>query len=219
VLEPYPSAGEAKTKKGSKGQAKGANFGEHRQREVRRKIVRRTSENSLDFGRRHHTGVVKVNLLGEAGKEALMSEENKALVRRSFEEVFNQGNLDAVEETFASDHVLHDPTSPEEIQGTEGMRGYVSMYRSAFPDLQQTIEDQFAEGEKVATRLIGRGTHQGELMGIAPTGNRVGAPGIVINRVSGGKIVESWANYDVMGMMQQLGAIPPPGHSEEASPT
>jgi steroid delta-isomerase-like uncharacterized protein len=73
------------------------NFGELRQREVRRRIVRRTSENSLDFGRRHHTGVVKVNLLGEAGKEALMSEENKALVRRSFEEVFNQGNLDAVE--------------------------------------------------------------------------------------------------------------------------
>jgi predicted ester cyclase len=112
--------------------------------------------------------VLKVNLLGEAGKEALMSEENEALVRRSFEDVFNQGNLDAVEEIFASDHVLHDPTSPEEIRGAEGMRGYVRMYRSAFPDLQQTIEDQFAEGEKVATRLMGRGTHQGELMGIAP---------------------------------------------------
>jgi steroid delta-isomerase-like uncharacterized protein len=163
--------------------------------------------------------VVKVNLPGEAGKEALMSEENKALVRRSFEEVFNQGNLDAVEEIFASDYVLHDPTSPEEIRGIEGMRGYVSMYRTAFPDLQQSIEDQFAEGEKVATRLIGRGTHQGELLGIAPTGNRVEAPGIVINRISGGKIAESWANYDMMGMMQQLGAIPAPGQSEEASPT
>jgi steroid delta-isomerase-like uncharacterized protein len=147
-----------------------------------------------------------------------MSEENKALVRRSFEEVFNQGNLDAVEEIFASDHVLHDPSSPEEIRGTEGMRHYVSMYRTAFPDLQQSIEDQFAEGEKVATRLTGRGTHQGDLMGIAPTGNRVEAPGIVINRISGGKIAESWANYDAMGMMQQLGVIPQPGQSEEAPP-
>jgi steroid delta-isomerase-like uncharacterized protein len=148
-----------------------------------------------------------------------MSEENKTLVRRSFEEVFNQGNLDAVEEIFASDYVLHDPTSPEEIRGTEGMKQYVSMYRTAFPDLQQTIEDQFAEGEKVATRLTGRGTHQGELMGIPPTGNRVEAPGIVINRISSGKIAESWANYDAMGMMQQLGVIPAPGQSEEASST
>jgi steroid delta-isomerase-like uncharacterized protein len=144
-----------------------------------------------------------------------MSEENKSLVRRSFEEVFNQANLDAVEEIFAPDH---DPTSPEEICGTEGMRQYVSMYRTAFPDLQQTIEDQFAEGEKVATRLTGRGTHQGDLMGIPPTGNRVEAPGIVINRISGGKIAESWANYDAMGMMQQLGVIPPPEQSEEAGP-
>ena len=86
-------------------------------------------------------------------------EENKALVRRSFEEVFNQGNLDAVEEIFDSDHVLHDPTSPEEIRGTEGMRHYVSMYRTAFPDLQQTLEDQFAEGEKVATRSHGHPPH------------------------------------------------------------
>jgi steroid delta-isomerase-like uncharacterized protein len=148
-----------------------------------------------------------------------MSEENKALVRRSFEEVFNQGNLDAVDEIFASDYLLHDPTSPEEIRGTEGMKQYVSMYRTAFPDLQQTIEDQIAEGEKVATRLIGRGTHQGELMGIPPTGNRVEASGIVINRISGGKIAESWATYDALAMMQQLGVISAPGQSEEASPT
>jgi steroid delta-isomerase-like uncharacterized protein len=146
-----------------------------------------------------------------------MSEENKALVRRSFEEVFNEGNLDAVEEIFAPDYVLHDPTSPEEIRGTEGISQYVSMYRTAFLDLQQTIEEQIAEGEKVATRLTGRGTHQGELMGISPTSNRIEAPGIVINRISGGKIAEGWANYDAMGMMQQIGAIPPPGQ-EEARP-
>jgi steroid delta-isomerase-like uncharacterized protein len=147
------------------------------------------------------------------------AEENKALVRRSFEEVFNQGNLDAVEEIFASDYVLHDPTSPEERRGTEGMRQYVSIYRTAFPDLQQTIEDQFAEGEKVATRLMGRGTHQGELLGIPPTGNRVEAPGIVINRISGGKIAESWANYDALGMMQQIGAVPSPEEQPSSTPS
>jgi steroid delta-isomerase-like uncharacterized protein len=156
---------------------------------------------------------------GTTQEIGVSAEENKALVRRSFEEVFNQGNLDAIEEIFASDYVLHDPTSPEEIRGIEGMRQYVSMYRTAFPDLQQTIEDQIAEGEKVATRLTGRGTHQGELMGFPPTGNRVEAVGIVINRISGGKIAESWANYDALGMMQQIGAVPEPGQSEEASST
>ncbi len=156
---------------------------------------------------------------GTTEEMSVSAEENKALVRRSFEEVFNQGNLDAVEEIFAPDYVLHDPTSPEEIRGTEGMRQYVSMYRTAFPDLQQTIEDQIAEGEKVATRLTGRGTHQGELMGILATGNRVEAPGIVINRISGGKIAESWANYDALGMMQQIGAVPAPGEQPSSTPS
>jgi steroid delta-isomerase-like uncharacterized protein len=156
---------------------------------------------------------------GTTEEIGVTAEENKALVRRSFEEVFNQGNLDAVEEIFASDYVLHDPTTPEEIRGIEGMRQYVSIYRTAFPDLQQSIEDQFAEGEKVATRLIGRGTHQGELLGIPPTGNRVEAPGIVINRISGGKIAESWANYDALGMMQQIGAVPSPGEQPSSTPS
>jgi steroid delta-isomerase-like uncharacterized protein len=156
---------------------------------------------------------------GTTEEMSVSAEENKALVRRSFEEVFNQGNLDAVEEIFAPDYVLHDPTSPEEIRGTEGMRQYVSMYRTAFPDLQQTIEEQIAEGEKVATRLTGRGTHQGELIGIPPTGNQVEAPGIVINRISGGKIAESWANYDALGMMQQIGAVPAPGEQPNSTPS
>jgi steroid delta-isomerase-like uncharacterized protein len=156
---------------------------------------------------------------GTTEEMSVSAEENKALVRRSFEEVFNQGNLDAVEEIFAPDYVLHDPTSPEEIRGTEGMRQYVSMYRTAFPDLQQTIEEQIAEGEKVATRLTGRGTHQGELIGIPPTGNQVEAPGIVINRISGGKIAESWANYDALGMMQQIGAVPAPGEQPSSTPS
>ncbi len=82
------------------------------------------------------------------------------------------------------------------------------MYRSAFPDTQITIEDQLAEGDMVATRWTARGTHQGELMGVPPSGNRVEVAGITISRIEGGKIEEDWDNYDALGMMQQIGAIP-----------
>ena len=94
------------------------------------------------------------------------------------------------------------------------------MMRSGFPDFQVTIEDLFAaEGEKVVLRFTFRGTHQGEFLGVAPTGKRVTMAGIDIFRIADGKIVELWGQEDVLGMMQQLGAIPEPGHSEEASPT
>lgn len=139
-----------------------------------------------------------------------MSEENKALVRREIEEVFNRGNLDAAEELYAPDYVGHDPTEPEDIRGLEGARQYAAVFRSAFPDLQATVEDQVAEGDRVATRITVRGTHQGELEGIAPTGNRVEIVGIFISRIEGGKIVEDWTNYDALGLMQQLGVIPEP---------
>jgi steroid delta-isomerase-like uncharacterized protein len=82
------------------------------------------------------------------------------------------------------------------------------MYLGAFPDAEVTIEDQLAEGDKVVTRWTGRGTHQGELMGVPPSGNRVEVPGITISRIEGGKIVEEWENYDALGMMQAIGAVP-----------
>ncbi len=138
-----------------------------------------------------------------------MSEENKALARR-WADIFAQGNLDLVDEIYAPDYVGHDPTLPEDIRGVEAARQYAAMYRSAFPDLQVIIEDQIAEGDKVATRYTVRGTHQGELEGIAPTGNRVEMTGIVIAHIADGKIVEDWASFDVLGMMQQIGAIPAP---------
>jgi steroid delta-isomerase-like uncharacterized protein len=146
---------------------------------------------------------------GTTEEVGVSAEANKALVRRSFEEVFNQGNLDAVEEICAPDYVLHDPTSPEEIRGTEGMRRYVSMYRTAFPDLRIVIEDQVAEGDKVASRYTGSGTHQGELRGFPPTNNRVELTGTITSRFAEGKIVEEWNNFDRMGMMEQLGIVPP----------
>ena len=146
---------------------------------------------------------------------AAMSEENKAILRRVTDEVFTQGNLDVVDELFAPSYVLHDPGVPGgELRGIESFKQqWVSMFRTAFPDLQLSVEDQVAEGDKVVTRYTGRGTHQGELMGIPPTGNEVVVSGTIMSRVSDGKIEEEWNNFDALGMMQQLGVIPPPGQS------
>jgi steroid delta-isomerase-like uncharacterized protein len=140
-----------------------------------------------------------------------MEEENKATARRFYEELFNQGDLDAAEEIVTPDFVLHDPNIPEEPRGPEGLKQFVSMYRNVFPDLNFTIEEQIGEGEKVGTRWVAQGTHRGELMGIAPTGNRVTVRAFTLQRFSGGKIAEDWAHYDALGMMRQIGAIPEPG--------
>jgi steroid delta-isomerase-like uncharacterized protein len=141
----------------------------------------------------------------------MMSEENKEKARRFLQESFNEGDLGLVDELFASDYVLHDPASPEEeIRGPEGMKGFVQMYQSAFPDTDVTVEDQIAEGDDVVTRWTARGTHQGELFGAPPSGNRVEITGITVDRFSGGKFAESWTNYDALGLMQQIGAVPSP---------
>lgn len=141
-------------------------------------------------------------------------EENKAVIRRFLEEVFGGGDLELVDELFAPDYVLHDPAVPGEVRGPDGIRQYVDMYRSAYPDTHFTIEDQLAEDDEVVTRWTGQGTQEGELMGIAPTGTRVTVGGIEVDRVSGGRIQETWVNYDALGMMQQLGVVPSPEHAE-----
>jgi steroid delta-isomerase-like uncharacterized protein len=140
-----------------------------------------------------------------------LSEENKAIVRRQEEELFTQGNLDAADEVYAPDYVGHDPSNLEDIQGLEAAKQAADDYRKAFPDLRVTVEDVIAEGDKVAARLRFRGTHRGEVQGIAPTGRRVDCTGIVISRMEGGKIAEDWANFDDLNMMQQLGVISKPG--------
>ena len=140
-----------------------------------------------------------------------MSEENKALARRSWE-VVTEASLDnlkdALAEVYANDFILHE--ADEDIVGTEGLTQFVSMLRSAVPDLRITLEDDTAEGDKVVTRWIGQGTHQGELMGIAPTGNQVTITGITIHRIEDTKIVEEWSNWGALGLMQQIGAVPSP---------
>jgi steroid delta-isomerase-like uncharacterized protein len=151
-------------------------------------------------------------VLSRRGEEISVSaNENKATVRRIPDEIFNQGNLSVVDELFAPDYVLHDPGVPGgELRGLEAFKEqWVSMFRTAFPDLRIVIEDQVAEGDKVASRYTGSGTHQGELRGFPPTNNRVEATGTITSRLAEGKIVEEWNNFDSMGMMQQLGIVPP----------
>jgi steroid delta-isomerase-like uncharacterized protein len=143
------------------------------------------------------------------------AEENKALARRVIEEMFNEGNLDVADEILAPDYVDHDPSSPQEIRGPEGLKAFVGMARSAFPDTHIRIEEQVAEGDLVATRYVVSGTQEGEMEGIPPTGNRVEFSGISIDRFSGGKLAETWDNYDALGMMQQLGVIPSPEEQQE----
>jgi steroid delta-isomerase-like uncharacterized protein len=140
-----------------------------------------------------------------------VSEENKALSQRFVEEAFNKGNLDVADEVYASTFISHDPTAPEGQGSPEGVKQFVSTYLSAFPDGHTTVEDSIVEGDKVAYRWTFRGTHQGELMGISPTGKQVEITGITINRLSGGKIEEQWNNFDQLGMLQQLGVAPAPG--------
>jgi steroid delta-isomerase-like uncharacterized protein len=139
-----------------------------------------------------------------------VSEENKAIFRRYVEEVGNEGNLDLVDEIF-SDYASHQPDGSVLERGPEDVKRFMGEFRSAFPDFHTTIEDQIAEDDKVVTRWTMRGTHEGEFRGIAPTGEQISVTGIGIFRFSDGKVVESWDNFDQLGMMQQLGAVPPTG--------
>ena len=142
-------------------------------------------------------------------------EENKAVLRREVEELYNHaGNLDVVEEIFSPDYVSHEPTSGE-VRGIEGARQFAATFREAFPDLKNTIEDMVAEGDTVVMRFRGSGTHEGETEAFGPpTGKRMEITGITIKRLSDGKIVEAWTNFDALGMMRQLGVIAAPQQAE-----
>ena len=140
-------------------------------------------------------------------------EENKAIYRRWFEEVVTGRNVALADELLARDYVLHFPGFPVPVD-REGHKHLLMMFHQGFPDWQETIDDVVAEGDKVVIRVTGRGTHQGEFQGIPPTGRRVMATGVGIGRIEDGRIAESWAEYDALGMMQQLGVVPSPEQSE-----
>ena len=140
----------------------------------------------------------------------MSTEDNKALVRRYVEEFVDRGNFDLSDEIFAPNFVGYDPV-PNQVYRIEDLKHYFAMLHSGFPGFQSTIEDLLSEGDKVALRFTFHGTHQGEFMGIAPTGKQVTMSGIDILRIAEGKIVEMWNQEEVLSMMKRLGAIPEPG--------
>ena len=137
-----------------------------------------------------------------------MSEGNKNIVRRLFEEVWNKGNLQVTDDLFTLNYSHHDSSTPDVGRGPESEKKRATLYRTAFPDLRLTVEDIIAEGETVVARWSCRGTHKGDLNGIAPTGKRINITGISIARFTNGKMSEGFVNWDALSLMQQLGVVP-----------
>ena len=135
------------------------------------------------------------------------TEENKVLIRRLYDEV-NKGNLAIVDELISPNFVLHHPLSPEVLRGPEGFKQLVTRLRTAFPDLSIATEDMLAEGDKVAVWFTVRGTHQGVLLDMPPTGKPVNLTGVAMYRIGDGKIVEDRVAEDLLALMQQLGRAP-----------
>lgn len=145
-------------------------------------------------------------------------ERNKAGFRRVYEEGLNGGNLAVAEELIDPEFLDHE-AHPRGNRGPESLRQLITMLRTAFPDLRFEIEDLIAEGDTVAGRLTMNGTHTGPLMDMPPTGRAVRQAHMHFVRFRDGKAVEHWGVRDDMGMMRQMGLMPEPERSEEASPT
>jgi len=134
---------------------------------------------------------------------------NKTLARRYIEEVFNRGNLSAVDDTMAPDVLYHDSLSDSPLQGREGARAFAASLRQSFPDLHLDIEDVVAEGDRVVLRWTARGTHRGAFLGVPPTGAAVRFTGIDIVRIADGRIQEGWAEESNLATLGQLGVSLP----------
>lgn len=130
--------------------------------------------------------------------------ESKSLVVRFVDEFWSNGNLAAVDELMTPDVVIHQP----EVGGIAGFKAFNVALRQAFPDWYSTPEELVADGDMVVERWTGRGTHRGEFQGISPTGARVAVPGVVFYRIRDGKIAEFRGSFDMLSLLQQLGAIP-----------
>ncbi len=139
----------------------------------------------------------------------MSTEENKALVRRLYQEIFNEKRLSAIDDYFAPD-VIDETLPPGSPGGIEGVRMTMTAFLMAFPDLQLTIEEMVAEGNKVVTRWTFRATHAGDSLGMPATGKHVTLPGVSIVRLEGGKSVENWVTFDQLNMLQQPGLAPLP---------
>jgi predicted ester cyclase len=135
--------------------------------------------------------------------------DGKALVRRSWTELYTAGNVDAVEAVFDERCISHDPTFPEgRLEDAAAIKGNIRRGHIAFEGWRFDVDGLFEDGDHVTSRVTMRGKHVGEFLGIPPSGADVVVSGITINRIAGGRIVERWGNWDTLGMLQQLGALP-----------
>jgi steroid delta-isomerase-like uncharacterized protein len=139
-------------------------------------------------------------------EENMSIEENKAIVRKFFEEGPSKGNIRAANELLSPDFVMHIPLPA--CPGIEGINEVITTCRAAFEHLNVTVEDMIAEGDKVVARFVARGIHTGNFMALPPTGKSVTMTGIEIFRIKDGKIAELWGEVNLLGLMQQLGIIP-----------
>jgi steroid delta-isomerase-like uncharacterized protein len=137
-----------------------------------------------------------------------MSEQNKTVVRRLFDELWNKGNLQVADEIIAPTYQHHDASTPDLGKGPESEKKRVNLYRGAFHDFRLNIENLYAEGETVVARWSCRGVHKGELNGVAPTNKQFAITGVTICRFDHGKIVEGFVNWDALGLLRQLGIVP-----------
>ncbi len=146
-----------------------------------------------------------------------MSMENKAIVRRLYEEVWNKRRVELVDELMSPSHAMHDNHLPDSGVGPEAYKRNVARFVAGFPDLRFTVEDMLVENDKVAVGWTISGTHKGEFRGISPTGRKVSVEGITINHIADGKIMDSYVSWDALGLLQQLGAAPALGPLKGAS--
>jgi steroid delta-isomerase-like uncharacterized protein len=131
----------------------------------------------------------------------------KTIVRRMIEEPW-LGKWDAIDEFVSPAYVGYDPSQPEPIRGPDGVKANFQQYLDAFTGARITVDEQISDGDRVATRWTGRGTHTGEMAGITGTGKDVTVTGLTLSRLEGGQIVEEWTNWDTLGMLAQIGAVP-----------
>jgi len=142
----------------------------------------------------------------------MSAEDNKAIVRRFYEEL-SKGDMAAADALIATSVVDHDENLETAVRGPKSFKQMATSLRSSFPDICFTIEDEVAEGDKVDVRWTMRGTQEGEFMGVPGSGKQVTGAGMHFLRLAGGKIVEIWVNRDELGMMRQLGVVPTMGES------
>jgi steroid delta-isomerase-like uncharacterized protein len=146
-----------------------------------------------------------------------MSADNKSIVRRLYEEVWNERKMEVLKELISPSHALHEPTNTSGSKiGPEAYKRTINQFLTAFPDLRFAIEDTVSENDKVVACWTISGTHKGEYLGIPATDQKISIEGITVHHVAGGKIMDSFANWDALGLMQQLGVVPRLGQPKGA---